>query len=103
MRAALQNQLADVRLDRLRVEALLPDPREQHLRGTLPGAEAGHLDPVGEIVRRVLDRVLDLAGGHLDRQADAIAVELLELGLHRRAIESERSRPAARGRTLAGR
>ena len=66
----------------------------------MPRAEAGDLDPVGEIVRRVLDRVLDLAGRNLYRQAGAITVELFDLGLHRRAIESERSGlPLAVGRS----
>ena len=102
MRAALQNQLADVRLDRLGVDALLPDPRDEHRRRHLARPEAGDLDPVGEVVRRVLDRVVDVAGGNLDRQPDAIAVELLELGLHRRAIESERVACRSRS-TLAGR
>ena len=68
----------------------MPIRGEQHLLRDVAGAEAGNLDPVGEVVRRVLDRVLHLARRDLDRQADAVAVELLELGLHRRAIESER-------------
>ena len=41
-----------------------------------------------EIVGRVLNCVVDLARGHLDGEADAVALELLELGLHRRGIES---------------
>ena len=47
----------------------------------------------------MLDRVVDVVGGNLDRQADAVTVELLDLCLHRRAIESERvarSRAGAR-------
>ena len=35
--------------------------------------------------------------GNLDRQADAVSVELLDLCLHRRAIESERVERRARG------
>lgn len=37
----------------------------------------------------MLDRVLNLAGGNFDRQANTISVELLDLSLHRRIIESE--------------
>ncbi len=86
--------------DRLRVDALLPDAREQDLLRDVPRAEAGDLDSVGEIVRCMLDRVLNLAGRHLYRQAGAVTVELFDLGLHRRAIESERSGlPLAVGRS----
>ena len=86
-----------MRLDRLGEEALLADPLDEHLPRHLPGAEAGHLDPVGEVVRGVLDGVVHLARRHLDGQTNAILPELLELGLHRRAIESGTS-----GLALAG-
>ena len=94
----------DVLLDRLRVDALHADAREQHLLRDMPGAESRNLDPVCKILRRVLDRVLYLTGRDLYGQAGAVPVELLELGLHRRAIESERTRlPLAldHSRTLA--
>ena len=38
----------------------------------------------------MVDRVLHVVRGNLDRQADAVSVELLDQCLHRRAIESER-------------
>jgi hypothetical protein len=71
-----------VRLDRLGVDALLADAGDEHLRGNLAGAEAGHLHARGEVARRVCDGVLYVFRGHLDRQPDAIAVELLDLRLH---------------------
>ena len=58
----------------------------------------------------MVDRVLDVVRGDLDRQADAVSVELLDLCLHRRAIESERlgllrsgapRKPAGGGRAAA--
>ena len=103
--AALQNQRADVRLDRLGVDALLADLRDEHRHRHLAGPEAGDADALGEIVRRVLDRVVDVVGRDLDRQARAVSVELLELRLHGRAIESECARvgrcPLGRGSVRA--
>ena len=53
---------ADVRLDRLACRrAACRSARRAPACGTLPGAEAGDLDAVGEVVRRVLDRVMDVA------------------------------------------
>ena len=74
----------------------MPIRCSEHLARHLPGAEAGHPDPVGEVVRRVLDGVVHLARGHLDGQTNAVTLELLELGLHRRAIESGTSGSRAR-------
>ena len=68
---------ADVAVDRLGVDPVLPEPRDEDLRRDLPLAEAGDLDALREVGHRVLDRVLDLRGGDLDRQADAVLAELL--------------------------
>src|SRR5262249_60517674 len=92
---------ADVGLDRLRVDPLLADAREQDRRRDLPLAEPRHLDTSGEVARRVCDGVVDVLGGHLDLEPDTIAVELLDLRLHLAAIESERVRLALAGEAIA--
>ena len=48
--------------------------------GTLPLRKPGDLDGAGEIVGGVLDRVLELVGRDVDREADAVPAELLHLG-----------------------
>ena len=73
---------ADVRLDRLDPDPVLADLRDEHRRRHLPLAEAGDLDRLGEVVRRVLDRVLELVRRHVHRQADAILAELFHLRRH---------------------
>ena len=73
---------ADVRLDRLGVDALLADLRDEHRCRHLAGPEAGDLDALCEIVGRVCDRVVDVVGRNLDRQACTVSVQLLELRLH---------------------
>ena len=57
---------ADVAVHCLGVQALLADPREQHLHRHLALAEARDLQAGGEIGGRVVDRVLDVAAGYLD-------------------------------------
>ena len=67
----------DVAVDRLRVDALLAEPRDEHRRRDLPLAEAGDLDALGQIRHRVLDGVLHLVGRDVDRQAHAVLAEVL--------------------------
>ena len=80
--------------------------------GTLPLRKPGILTDCREIVRRVLDGVLELVRRHVHRQADAILPELLHLaqssGRHssrlgmasRRGVD-RRSGPSDGGPTLA--
>ena len=69
---------ADVAVDRLRVDPVLAEPRDEHLRRDLPLAEAGDLDALRQVRHRVVDRVPDLIGRHVDRQADAVLAEGLD-------------------------
>ena len=78
--AAFQNQPPMWDFDGLDPEPIAADVREEHLARHLALAEAGDLDDLGEIVRGVLDRVLELVRRDVDREADAVAAELLHLG-----------------------
>ena len=69
---------ADVALDRLAVDPLAAEARDEHLHRHLALAEAGDLDGLGEIGGGVVDRVLDVVPRDVDRQADAVALELLD-------------------------
>jgi hypothetical protein len=71
-----------VRLDRLRVEALLADAFYEHRRRHFAGTKAGDLHALRQVVRGMLDRMLEVVGGNLDGQSHAIVVELLDLSLH---------------------
>ena len=51
--------------------------------GTLPLRKPGILTLLGEVGRRVLDRVLDVVPRDLDRQPDAVLRELLDRGRRR--------------------
>ena len=64
------------------IEPLPADLLHEHLARHLSLAEAGDLDALGEVGRRVLDRVVDVVRRHLHRESDAILGELLDLGLH---------------------
>ena len=66
-------------LHRLRPEPVLADVREQHLARHLALAEARDADGAGEVRRRVLDGVLELVRRDVDREADAVPAELLDL------------------------
>ena len=70
----------------------LADALQQHLPRHLALAEAGDLDALREVVGGVLDGVVDVVRRHLDRQADAVLRQLLDLGLH--AVHSSRERRA---------
>ena len=98
----------DVRLDRLGVEALLADPRDAAPpAGPCPARNPGILTRSARSWVACATACCDLAGRYLDGQPDAVAVEPLELGLHRRAIESEqvglRARRAATVRAWTSR
>ena len=80
--AAFRNQPLDVALDRLGVQPLLADARDEHLPRHLALAEAGDLDARGEVGGRVLDGVLDVVRRHVDRQADLVLGELLDAHGH---------------------
>jgi hypothetical protein len=62
------------------------------LARNLPSAEARNLDALREIVGGVLDGVVDVVRRNLDRQADAVLRQLLDLGLH--AVHSSREQAA---------
>ena len=69
-------------LDRLGHQALAADLLHEHLLRHLALAEAGDLDALGEVGRRVLDRVVHVVRRHLHRQPNAVFREFLDLGLH---------------------
>ena len=79
---------ADVAVDRFRVDALLPDARYEDGKRHLPPPETGNLDALCEVVRRVLDRVLEVVWSHVDRHANAVLSQFLDRRSHA-AIESE--------------
>ena len=81
-RGGVHEPAADVALDRLGEDALAADPRLQHLRRHLALAEARHLDRLGEVVRRVLDRVLKVGLRDLDGQPDLVVGKLFDLRRH---------------------
>ena len=45
-------------------------------------AEAGDLDALGEVGGRVLDGVVDVRAGDIDREPDLVLRQLLDLGAH---------------------
>jgi hypothetical protein len=51
--------------------------------GTLPFAEAGDLDALGEVGGGVLDGVVDIRTRDVDREPDLVVRQLLDLGAHR--------------------
>ena len=77
--AAFQNH-PPYATDRLDPEPVAADVREQDLARHLALAEARDLDGALEIGRGVLHGVLELVGRDVDREADAVAAELLDLG-----------------------
>ena len=99
---------ADVAVDGLREDPLLAEPLHEDRDRHLAGAEAGDLDGAREVGRGVLHRVVHVVRGDVDRQPDAIPLELLDPGLHS-PIQAEafRARPAlswpVRGRGGTGR
>ena len=72
----------DVAVDRLRVQTLLADPRDEHLHRHLPLAEPRHLRARGEVGGCVLDRVLDVVTRDVDRQANLVLGQLLDAHGH---------------------
>ena len=58
----------------------LPTLARSTCRGTLPLRNPGILTRLGEVVCGVLDRVLELVRRDVDREADAVPAELLDLG-----------------------
>ena len=83
---------ADMALDRLRVDAVLADARDEHGHRHLALAEAGDLQGRGQIGRRVLDRVTHVRARHVDAEADLVGPELLDTRLHE-PIQADRFRP----------
>ena len=92
-RGGVHEPAADVALDRLGEDALAADPGLEHLRSDLALAEARHLDRLGEIVCRVLDRVLEVGLRNVDRQPDLVVGKLFDLRRHS-AIQAKRPCPA---------
>ncbi len=88
----------DVAVHRLGEDPLVAEPLLQDRDRDLAWPEAGDLHRRGEIGGGVLDRVVDVVRRHVHRQADGVAVELLDLRLHQ-AIQAERR---ARGVELSG-
>ena len=80
---------ADVALDRLRVDAILADARDEHGHRHLALAEAGDLQGRGQIGRRVLDRVTHVRARHVDAEAHLVGPELLDTRLHE-SIQADR-------------
>jgi hypothetical protein len=72
----------DVALDRLVVEAFLADPGHEDGHRHLPLAEAGNLHALGQVGGRVLDGVMDVRLGDVDRQPDLVVRQLFDLGAH---------------------
>jgi hypothetical protein len=91
-----------VALDRLGEDPLAADARLQHLRGHLALAEAGHLDGLGQIMGRVLDRMPEIGLRNLDRQPDLVVGQLLDLGRHDPAHSSKGAPPAGGGPSSSG-
>ena len=73
---------ADVALDRLRVEPLLADALEQDRPRDLALPEARNADRRREVVGRVLDGVLHVVRRHLDRELDLVLSEGLDCVRH---------------------
>ena len=95
-RRGVPEPAGDVAVDRLGVDPLLAEPLDEDRLRHLALAETGDLDGGGEVVRRVLDRVVDVVRGDVDRQPNRVVLELLDGGRHP-AIQAEgvwpRSRP----------
>ena len=69
---------ADVALDRLGVETLLPDALDQDRPRHLALAEARDARRRGEVVGCVLDGVVHVVRRHLDRELDLVVCELFD-------------------------
>ena len=69
---------ADVALDRLGVDALAAEPRDEDGPRHLPRTEAGHLDALREIGERVLDGVVHGRGGNVDGEPYTVVAQLLD-------------------------
>ena len=91
LRSRVPEPAADVALDRLGVETLLADALLEHRQRHLALAEARNLDAVGEVGCGVVDGVLDVGAGHVDRQANLAVTELFDLRLHARPLEQTAS------------
>ena len=71
-------------VDRLLVETVLADALHEERPRHLPLAEARDARGLREVVRRVLDGVMHVVRGNLDREADLVVRELFDLGSHKR-------------------
>src|SRR6266508_4582989 len=69
-------------LDRLGVQPLLADPRDEHRHWHLSPAEARDLDAGREVGGSVLDGVVDVCARHVHREPDLVVRELLDLHRH---------------------
>ena len=102
-RRGVPEPAGDVAVDRLGVDPLLAEPLDEDRLRHLALAETGDLDGGGEVVRRVLDRVVHVVRRDVDRQPNRVVLELFDGGRHP-AIQAEgvwpRSRPAASSTTL---
>ena len=73
---------ADVAVDRLGVDALLAEARDEHRLRDLALAEAGDLHALREVRHRVVDGVLHLVRRDVDRQPHPILAETLHRRRH---------------------
>ena len=87
--AAFQNQ-PEMWLSTASVKRRSFDALQEHLARHLPLAEARHLDALGEILGCVLDGVVDVVRRHLDRELDLVLRELFDRLGHRQAIRPDR-------------
>jgi len=69
---------ADVALDRLAVQALPADALDQQRHRHLPFAEAWNPCRGGEVVGGVLDGVVDVVRRNLDRELDLVVSDLFD-------------------------
>jgi len=68
--------VGDMRLDRLGVQPLLADPRDEHLGRHLAGAETGNLGVLPVVGSDFAKSRSDFIGGHVDDQlTSAIGIE----------------------------
>jgi hypothetical protein len=73
---------AQVVAQRLLDDGVATDLAHDERLGRLALAKAGHPHRLREIGQRVLERVVDVARGHLDVETDAVVGEFGNLGLH---------------------
>ncbi len=87
-RRGVPEPAGDVAVDGLGVDPLLAEPLHEDRLRHLALAEAGDLDGCREVVRRVLDRVVDVVRRDVDRQPNRVVLELFDGGRHP-AIQAE--------------